>query len=196
MSQFFSALYLASDSPARQALLKQMGIDFTVVSHGVDEQRLASESAEKMVERLALAKAQDVQQRLPDCSPHFVLGADTVVVAGEEILGKPVDQADGLRMLELLSGQTHRVLTAVALVAPDHVAVRVNINEVSFTALTPQQRLAYWQTGEPEGKAGAYAVQGRAGIFIERIEGSFSGIMGLPLFETYQLLQEMASVGA
>ncbi len=188
MTARLPAIYLASASPRREELLKQIRVDYTVVPHGIDEARLPQESAKDMVERLAIAKAQDALMRVDPQTPRPVLGADTIVVIGDEILGKPKDQQDALRMLELLSGRTHEVLTAVAVVNQHQVAVRLNTNRVTFAEITPEQRLMYWQTGEPADKAGAYGVQGVAGIFIKHIEGSYSGIMGLPLYETYNLL--------
>ena len=182
------AIYLASDSPRRQELLAQIGVEFTVLSHRVDESRLANEPAEKLVERLAIAKAQDALRRVVDQTPRPVLGADTVVVINEEILGKPENQEDALRMLALLSGKTHQVLTALAVVDRHRVEVRLNTNWVTFDEISPEESLDYWHTGEPADKAGAYGVQGMAGIFIKHIVGSFTGVMGLPLYETYQLL--------
>ena len=187
------SIYLASSSPRRQELLVQIGIEFTVVGHGVDERRLADEPAEKMVERLAIEKAQDVLRNIGNLPLRPVLGADTVVVIGEEILGKPLDQADALRMLALLSGETHRVISGVAIVNGNTLSSRVSISQVTFSELTLEQALKYWQTGEPADKAGAYGVQGMAGIFIKHIEGSYSGIMGLPLYETYSLLHDLVS---
>jgi septum formation protein len=187
------SIYLASSSPRRQELLAQIGIEFTVVGHGVDERRLADEPAEKMVERLAIEKAQDVLRNIGNLPLRPVLGADTVVVIGEEILGKPLDQADALRMLALLSGETHRVISGVAIVNGNTLSSRVSISQVTFSELTLEQALKYWQTGEPADKAGAYGVQGMAGIFIKHIEGSYSGIMGLPLYETYSLLHDLVS---
>lgn len=184
------AIYLASGSPRRQELLKQIGVEFKVESHTITEQRLPNESATDMVERLAIIKAQDVLGRKKD---RPVLGADTIVVIGEEVLGKPKNQQDALRMLSLLSGKQHQVLTAVALVTPHQVAVRLNINQVSFAEIPLEQQLQYWQTGEPADKAGAYAIQGMASIFIKHIAGSYSGIMGLPLYETYDLLKLFAN---
>jgi septum formation protein len=186
------AIYLASDSPRRHELLRQIGVEFTVVSHQVDEQRLPQESAEAMVQRLALAKAQNAAQRLGDLPPRPVLGADTIVVIGDEILGKPIDQADALRMLALLSGRTHQVLSAIAVVNGQKITALLNINYVTFAEITLEQSLLYWQTGEPADKAGAYGVQGMASIFIKRIEGSYSGVMGLPLYETYTLLHNLS----
>ena len=144
-----------------------------------------------MVERLAIEKAQDALRRIGDLPKRPVLGADTVVVIGEEILGKPLDQADALRMLALLSGETHRVISGVAIVNGDTLSSRVSISQVTFSELTLEQALKYWQTGEPADKAGAYGIQGMAGIFIRHIEGSYSGIMGLPLYETYSLLHDL-----
>lgn len=186
------AIYLASDSPRRHELLRQIGVEFTVVSHQVDEQRLPQESAEAMVQRLALAKAQNAAQRLGDLPPRPVLGADTIVVIGEEILGKPIDQADALRMLALLSGRTHQVLSAIAVVDEQKIFSLLNINYVTFAEISLEQSLLYWQTGEPADKAGAYGVQGMASIFIKHIEGSYSGVMGLPLYETYTLLHNLS----
>jgi septum formation protein len=122
-----------------------------------------------------------------------VLGADTAVVLDDEILGKPRDEQDCRRMLKLLSARTHQVFTAVALRASDGCQSRVNVSEVTFRTLADEEIQRYWRSGEPADKAGAYAVQGRAALFIERIAGSYSGIMGLPLFETGELL---AAVGA
>lgn len=187
------AIYLASDSERRKKLLTQIGVEFIVVSHRLDEQRLEGESPESMVGRLAIAKAQDGLRLVDGQSPRPVLGADTIVVIGQEVLGKPKDQDDALRMLALLSGKTHRVLTAVAVVDHERTLMRLNSNTVTFDEISPELCLQYWQTGEPADKAGAYAVQGMAGIFIKHIEGSFSGIMGLPLYETYILLSEFSA---
>ena len=184
-----TVVYLASRSPRRRELLQQIGVNFTVVDVAVDECAAPGESAAELVARLALAKAragyhaQTGNQLLP------VLGADTAVVADDTILGKPQDQAAADHMLALLSGRTHEVLTGVALVG-DKEAVRVSSSKVTFRTLTRGERAAYWATGEPLDKAGGYAVQGVAAIFISRIEGSYSGVMGLPLYETATLLQE------
>lgn len=152
------------------------------------EEKLVDENPAEMVERLALAKAKDVLQKTNQLSPRPVLGADTIVVINNEVLGKPKDRDDALRMLSLLSNRTHHVNTAVALIDPHQVAVRLSKSEVTFSTITPEQARKYWDTGEPCDKAGAYAIQGRASIFIKNINGSYSGIMGMPLFETYNLL--------
>ena len=143
--------------------------------------------------RLAVLKAETLWQKLAPQERQPVLGADTAVVLDDEILGKPRDEQDCLRILNLLSARTHQVFTAVALQASDGCQSRVNVSEVTFRKLADEEIRSYWRSGEPADKAGAYAVQGRAALFIERIAGSYSGIMGLPLFETGELL---AAIGA
>ena len=178
-------LVLASASPRRAALLTQLGLAFTVKPTDVDETRLADESVEAMVLRLALAKAAAaaVGESLP------VLGADTAVTIDGELLGKPTDRAEGMRMLARLSGRTHEVLTAIALVERSRHAARVSRSRVTFRAIDAAEARRYWDSGEPRDKAGGYGIQGIGGIFAERIEGSYSGIVGLPLAETDALLQ-------
>jgi septum formation protein len=180
---------LASRSPRRRELLAQIGVTFDVVDVAIDEDRSRHEPADAYVARLALDKARAGRAALPGDRLLPVLGADTAVVAGDVILGKPQDRNDADRMLALLSGGTHRVLTAVALVA-DTEALRLSSSSVTFRTLTDHERAAYWATGEPADKAGGYAIQGLAAVFISRIEGSYSGVMGLPLYETAALLQE------
>ena len=179
-------IVLASQSPRRAALLNQVGIEFLAAPADVDETVHADERAADYVERVALAKARAARATHPEIP---ALAADTAVVLDQTIFGKPVDQADGVRMLLALSGRTHDVLTGVALVA-DQVDYRLSLSRVRFRTLSEQEANAYWATGEPADKAGAYAVQGLAAAFIEHIEGSYSGIMGLPLFETLQLLNQ------
>jgi len=183
-------LYLASASPRRRELLAQLGIGHVVLSVEVDESSLPGESPEEYVARLALAKARAGWQKLAPAERLPVLGADTSVVLETDILGKPRDERHGLDMLNRLSGRTHRVLSGVALI--DERAERVAVSEtwVTFRTLSPAEQLAYWRTGEPRDKAGGYAVQGMAASFIARLEGSYSGVMGLPLFETAQLLRD------
>jgi septum formation protein len=176
---------LASASPRRSVLLRQIGVVHRVVPADIDESRRPRESARDCVQRLALAKAQDVQVG-PEA---VVLGADTAVVLGEEMLGKPRDRADALAMLARLSGRSHRVLSAVAVVAGADTAVALSVSEVRFRALTEAECAAYWDSGEPRDKAGAYAIQGWGAVFIAELRGSYSGVMGLPLFETAQLLR-------
>lgn len=184
-------IYLASASPRRQTLLTQIGVGFEHLHVEIDEQPLVDESAESHVQRLALAKTRAGRALLDARDPRPVLGADTVVVVDNRILGKPRDRAEGMRMLLELSGRSHQVLSAVAL-AGAREALCLSRSRVSFRSLTSTECAAYWETGEPLDKAGGYAIQGRAAQFIERLEGSYSGVMGLPLYETAQLLKEFA----
>jgi septum formation protein len=186
-------LYLASASPRRRELLQQMGVRVAVLNQGLPEERLPGETPEIFVRRLALAKAQAGLQSLPAARRRPVLGADTAVVVDERVLGKPRDRADALAMLRLLSGRQHRVLSAVAVVGPDNLgqdrqALAVSESRVWFRALSEGECAAYWASGEPADKAGAYAIQGLAALFITRLEGSYSGVVGLPLCETGELL--------
>lgn len=180
-------LVLASASPRRRELLTQIGIRFSVQTADVDESPLANESPYALVERLARSKAQTVwDARADNILP--VLGADTLGVLDGELLVKPNDFAHAQAMLRKMSGKWHEILTAVALTTTNGTQVLVNRSQVKFRSVSDAEILAYWQTGEPHDKAGAYAIQGRAAVFIERLEGSYSGVMGLPLFETAQLL--------
>lgn len=183
-----SLIYLASGSPRRSALLDQIGVAHRVQPVDVDETARSGEAPEQYVRRLAVLKAETLWQKLPALQRQPVLGADTAVVLDDQILGKPSDETDCVRMLSLLSARTHHVFTAVALRASDGCQSRVNVSEVTFRKLADEEIRRYWRSGEPADKAGAYAVQGRAALFIERIAGSYSGIMGLPLFETGELL--------
>lgn len=184
-------LILASQSPRRAELLRQVGLAFRVEPAHIDEGVLADERAADYVERIAIAKARTVHRDFPDCP---VLGADTAVVLDQTILGKPADREDAVRMLLALSRRTHEVLTGVAVVA-DRTHYRLNVSQVRFREIDRAEAEAYWATGEPLDKAGGYAIQGRAAAFIERIEGSYSGIMGLPLFETLQMLAAIGVPG-
>lgn len=182
-------IYLASSSPRRHELLRQIGVHYEVVKVAMDETWDGHEPPRVYVLRLALEKA---QAGLRATATNFlpVLGADTVVVCDSQVLGKPVDREHGISMLAQLSGRSHQVFTAVAVVDNTRQATRLSISQVCFATLTPAQCAAYWETGEADGKAGAYAIQGRAAAFITHLEGSYSGVMGLPLFETTQLLGE------
>ncbi len=153
----------------------------------MDESRLSVETPENYVRRLAIAKAQCAYNALSATDRGPVLGADTAVLVDGDILGKPRDRADALAMMALLSGRTHRVLTGVALV-DERVQYRVSDNRVSFRSIGRAEAQAYWHSGEPADKAGGYAIQGLGAIFVSGLEGSYSGVMGLPLFETAQLL--------
>ena len=186
-------IYLASASPRRSALLDQIGVPHCVRAVHVDETPYSGEEPHEYVGRLAVLKAETLWRQLAAAERRPVLGADTAVVLDDEILGKPRDEQDCLRMLGSLSARTHQVFTAVALRATDGWQSRVNVSEVTFRKLADEEIRRYWRSGEPADKAGGYAVQGRAALFIERIAGSYSGIMGLPLFETGELL---AALGA
>ncbi len=189
-------VYLASQSPRRRQLLEQLGVAYELLLPDASEDAesleavLAHEAPLAYVKRVTQLKlnaalARQLQRGLPDAP---VLCSDTTVALGRMILGKPADATDAARILATLSGQTHRVLTAVALGTQAHRQQAVSISQVTFAPMTAAQIQAYVATGEPMGKAGAYAVQGRVAAFISKINGSYSGIMGLPLFETAQLL--------
>jgi septum formation protein len=184
-------IYLASASPRRSALLTQIGVPHAVRPVHIDESIAAGETPSAYVQRLAAEKAEALWHRLESDERLPVLGADTSVAIENDIMGKPRDERDALAMLRRLSGRTHQVYTAVALRHADGCETRLSVSEVSFRALEDEEIAAYWRTGEPADKAGGYAVQGLAALFIERIAGSFSGIMGLPVFETGQLLRSI-----
>lgn len=183
-------VYLASSSPRRRELLTQLGVSFESVLVTVDETPLAGENPTGYVSRLALAKARAGFEQLQGKPLLPVLGADTTVVVNEILLGKPSNRDEGLAMLSLLSGRQHRVLSAVALVFEAKEAVRIQESRVRFRTLLDSECHAYWNTGEPSDKAGGYAIQGRAAAFIVDIKGSYSGVVGLPLFETAELLRD------
>jgi septum formation protein len=180
------ALHLASSSPRRKEILAALGLTFSVGGADVDEQQLGGESAEDMVLRLAADKA---TAGAPG-GDITVIAADTLVVLGDEIFGKPADQDAALDMLARLSGRTHQVLTGVAVWAHEKMRSALSVTDVQFREISPDEALAYWQSGEPCDKAGAYAIQGRGGVFVEAISGSYSGVVGLPVFETVKLLEE------
>lgn len=193
-----SRIYLASRSPRRRELLRQIGVPFDVLQFreanqrglDVDESPLPGESPDAYVRRVTLEKARVGQELLMArrLVPQPVLAADTTVVCDDAILGKPRDREEAMAMLGRLSGRSHRVLTAVAIVDPTAVEMALSESSVTFRELQPEEMQRYVQTPEPMDKAGAYAIQGLAAIFITRIEGSYSGIMGLPLAETAVLL--------
>jgi septum formation protein len=190
--------YLASRSPRRAELLRQLGAAFEVLllreANGRDrdviEEALDVEPAAHFVERMARTKAQVGFQRMQNrhLAERPMLGADTEVVLGDAIFGKPRDDADAADMLARLSGRTHEVLTAVALKLADRTEFELSVSKVTLRKLTREEIAAYVATGEPHDKAGAYAIQGRAAAFVTRLEGSYSGVMGLPLAETAALL--------
>ena len=181
-------IYLASGSPRRRELLAQIGVEFDVLPVEVPEVVAAGESAVDYVRRVALDKARAgwLSPGRVDLRP--VLGADTEVVIDGEVQGKPRDRDHGLAMLEKISGRCHEVLSAVAVVMDGREEIAISASKVCFAPMTPEQREDYWDSGEPLGKAGGYAVQGLAAAWIRELHGSFSGVMGLPLFETFSLL--------
>lgn len=184
-----AGIYLASQSPRRAQLLQQLGVRFQVVNVAVDESAHAGEDPAVCAARLARTKAEMAVRALGGHISLPVLAADTLVVVEGMILGKPADRRQGLAMLARLSGRSHQVLSAVALWQNGAMHSALNVSRVSLRAITPEEADAYWDTGEPADKAGGYAIQGRAAQFIERLEGSYSGVVGLPLFETAALLR-------
>ena len=189
-------ILLASASPRRAALLRQVGIAHAVRPVDVDESGRAGEAPAAYVLRLAEAKAAALWRQLSPGERRPVLAADTTVALEGEIFGKPATLAEARAMLGRLSGRTHAVHTAIALLHAQGSAARVSSSTVTFRELTPAEIDWYWHTGEPADKAGGYAVQGRAAAFISHIAGSYSGIMGLPLFETWELLAPVLGLTA
>jgi septum formation protein len=187
---------LASASPRRAELLRQVGIAHAVRPVDVDESVRAGEAPAAYVLRLAETKAAALWRRLAPEERRPVLAADTTVALEGEIFGKPGTLAEARAMLGRLSGRTHAVHTAIALLHAQGSAARVSSSTVTFRELTPAEIDWYWHTGEPADKAGGYAVQGRAAAFISHIAGSYSGIMGLPLFETWELLAPVLGLTA
>jgi len=183
-------IYLASRSPRRLELLAQIGIFPEVLSCDVDETPLPGETPEAYVQRLAVAKARTAYAAPAAADRGPVLGADTAVVVDDAILGKPRDRAQALAMLRMLAGRSHRVLTGVALV-DSAVHYRLSESRVGFRPIGEAEALAYWESGEPADKAGGYGIQGLGAVFVSSLEGSYSGVMGLPLFETAELLREV-----
>lgn len=184
-----AALFLASASPRRRELLTQIGVPFELLSITLDETPLPAERPEAYVQRLAREKALAGWAAVGDDSVA-VLGADTTVVIDERILGKPADRAEGLLMLESLSDREHHVLTAVALATRDACEVRLVTSRVRFRRIERAETEAYWASGEPCDKAGGYAIQGWGAVFVAELRGSYSAVVGLPLCETAQLLDQ------
>ncbi|MFY7866069.1 Maf family protein [Roseateles sp.] len=190
-------IYLASQSPRRRQLLEQLGVAYELLLPGPDEDaesleaEIAGESPEHYVARVTEAKLEAALKRLKTrgLAPAPVLCSDTTVAIDQRILGKPQDADDAFQTLSLLSGRSHRVITAVAIGLGERHTSALNVSEVDFIEVPEEQIRRYIASGEPFGKAGAYAIQSQAAAWISRIEGSYSGIMGLPLYETAQLLQ-------
>jgi len=184
-------LVLASKSPRRQQLLQQLGYQFSCHNADVDESILLNECAQDYVQRVAIAKAKTVNTLLYKLNKNrVVLAADTSVVVDGEILGKPENRKDCQRMLTLLSNRQHQVLTAIAVAQQDKLKVQLITTNVTFKLLSNQEIIQYWQTGEPQDKAGSYGIQGIAGQFVKNIQGSYSSVVGLPLYETAIILSE------
>jgi len=191
----YSYIYLASKSPRRQQLLKQVDIPFKLLEQNADEQQLNNETPNDFVIRIAKDKAlngyQQLKQNQHETAP--VLGADTIIVAEKNneklIIGKPSDKNNAVNILNLLSDNTHHVLTAICITDGNQIFSAISTSKVSFRELSINEINEYWNSGEPRDKAGAYAIQGRAAKFISHISGSYSGIMGLPLYEVSKLLQ-------
>ena len=189
------SIILASASSRRQELLTQIGVRFTVRSQYIDESIRIGELANDYVSRMAQEKANSALSALcvtKDSSDTLVLAADTSVVCDATVLGKPRDEADAVDMLRRLSGREHRVLSAVTLSTQDKQRTVLSESRVRFREISIEEAQQYYRSGEPLGKAGAYAIQGYAAVFVEQLVGSYSGVMGLPLFETAQLLAEFS----
>jgi septum formation protein len=180
-------LCLASSSPRRREILGALGLDFAVEPVDIDESRLAAETPRQMVLRLASSKACAAKV----ASWRYVIGADTAVILEGTVLGKPQHRDDAIAMLLALSGRTHTVLTGVALRGPDGVQTAISATEVGFREICRDEALAYWHSGEPRDKAGAYGIQGLGGMFVEAINGSYTGVVGLPVFETTCMLRNV-----
>jgi len=181
-------IHLASSSPRRHEILTAMGLRFTAAGVDIDETRHDGEQVADMVVRLAIAKAAAARENADPSLP--IIGADTAVAIGDQVLGKPGSEDEAVQMLASLSGRTHTVLTGVALDYAGVVRTATSLTEVRFREISPDEAQSYWQSGEPLDKAGAYAVQGIAGIFVEELSGSYSGVVGLPVFETAALLAD------
>ena len=194
-----SELILASSSPRRVELLNQLNLKFRVVSPDIDETTYRGESHLEYVSRMSSEKADSVFAGIADCGDHIVLSGDTVVIVDGDLLGKPVDKNNAIEMLQRLSGNTHQVITSVSvkgIIGKDISAEKICLasmlveTNVRFRVLTIDECVSYWNTGEPADKAGAYGIQGLGAVFVERIEGSYSNVVGLPLSETAQLLSK------
>ena|ERR1700722_422887 len=185
-------LFLASQSPRRRQLLEQIGVAFELIELNVPEVRAADESAEHYVSRVAREKARAGLATLNGAENAVVLGADTEVILDDDVFGKPADAENAMEMLRRLSDRNHRVLSAISCVSVHREEFELSVSEVTFDRLSEADIAAYVATGEPMGRAGAYAIQGRAARFIRHLSGSYSGVMGLPLYETAQLLRRFA----
>ena len=182
-------LILASASPRREKLLRQLGVNFVSEPQDIIEEKRIDESPEKFVKRMAEEKASSAFGKRKE-NDIVVVASDTIVVCDKRVLGKPKDKSDGIKMLLTLSNKTHRVLSAVTVANTLRYKSTVSETSVSFREISEIEAEYYWDSGEPEGKAGGYAIQGCGAVFVQSINGSYSGVMGLPLFQTAQLLSE------
>ena len=182
-------LYLASTSPRRRELLSQADIKFTVLDVAIDETQRTNELPTAYVERLAKEKAEAGYQKIRDDNNAIVLAADTIVVLEDDILGKPSNQAEAQEMLRALSGRSHVVMTAFAIKTDELIRVQRVNTTVFFRSITSKEIEWYWRTGEQQDKAGGYGIQGKGGIFVSNISGSYSTVVGLPLSEVVVALQ-------
>ena len=182
-------LILASASPRREKLLRQLGVNFVSEPQNIIEEKRIDESPEKFVKRMAEEKASSAFGKRKE-NDIVVVASDTIVVCDKRVLGKPKDKSDGIKMLLTLSNKTHRVLSAVTVANTLRYKSTVSETSVSFREISEIEAEYYWDSGEPEGKAGGYAIQGCGAVFVQSINGSYSGVMGLPLFQTAQLLSE------
>lgn len=182
------SLILASASPRRAEILTQIGVPFTTISADIDETPLADESVEALVIRLSCAKAAAVKNRFPE---HCILASDTVVVSNDDVLfGKPVDGDDAVRMLMQLSGRKHRVVTGISVQRGNRVLTGMSVTQVTMVPFSTADAQTYWETEEPKGKAGGYAIQGFGAALISAIEGSYTGVVGLPVDVLVPLLKQ------
>ncbi len=190
--QDFPSLYLASQSPRRRELLTQIGVSHQVIKADVPEVPRVNESPSDYVQRLAREKAQGgwatVKRLALPSRP--VLGADTIVVINNEILEKPRDAEQAAAMLRKLAGADHQVMTAVAMMLEERCIIKLSVTDVVFRPLSEDEIAAYWRTGEPYDKAGGYAIQGLGAVFVQQLRGSYSGVVGLPIEQTFELLEE------
>lgn len=186
-------IYLASASPRRRELLEQINIDYTVIKPDVDESRLNDVNPQAYTQRIALAKAMYVAQivEAKQLEPLSIIAADTAVVLGQQILGKPKNKLEAIEMLNNLSDCTHQVYSSICLINNGKPEVITQISDVTFRAITASEIIEYWNCGEPADKAGAYGIQGLGAKFVQHLNGSYSGVMGLPLFELTQLLAKL-----
>lgn len=186
-------IYLASASPRRQELLRQIGVSFEVLIPNINEAQRAGELPDAYVTRMALEKARACHQKVTqkNLTPYPLLAADTTVVRDHAILGKPMDRIAGEAMLASLAGRSHEVLTAICVIHEHKIYQALSRSRVTLGVLSAREIARYWDTGEPQDKAGGYGLQGLAASFIARLEGSYSGVVGLPLYELMQIMRKI-----